>query len=167
MLHGSGLLDGPPEAGVRSLDRRAPAGDRRGVAALLLVDRERVVVKSLSTAEGCADEVAALALSEPLAEYLLRRAGLVLRVSRSSRPTRRRRSGSAASCWAGSRSPTNRQREWSAGHPQVLQDAAAAVSTEVGLRLAKREAARVQDLVSSHNTLHELIASRRAARATC
>jgi len=49
-------------------------------------------------------------------------------------------------------------REWTGDQLRALDNAAAAVSTEVRLRLANREAARVRDLVASHNRVHELIA---------
>ena len=49
------------------------------------------------------------------------------------------------------------ERDWTAANLRALENAAAAVSTEVSLRLANREAARVRDLVASHNRIHELI----------
>src|SRR5205085_4001095 len=50
-------------------------------------------------------------------------------------------------------------REWSEGERESLDDAAAAVATEVRLRLAKHDAARAHELVATHGKVHELIAA--------
>ena len=49
-------------------------------------------------------------------------------------------------------------RRWGEDDRRALDDAAAAVCTEVRLRLAQHEAARVEELVTSDNRVHELIA---------
>jgi diguanylate cyclase (GGDEF)-like protein len=49
-------------------------------------------------------------------------------------------------------------RCWAKEDLQTLDDVAAAVSTEVSLRLARNEVERVHQLVESHNRVHELIA---------
>ncbi len=50
-------------------------------------------------------------------------------------------------------------REWCDADLRMLEDAAAAVSTEVRLRLARHEAARAHELVVTHSKVHELIAA--------
>jgi len=50
-------------------------------------------------------------------------------------------------------------REWNEFDRKALEDAAAAASTEVELRLARAEAGRTHDLVASHSRVHDLIAS--------
>jgi diguanylate cyclase (GGDEF)-like protein len=51
-----------------------------------------------------------------------------------------------------------RDRSWSDEDLQTLDHVAVAVSTEVALRLAKKEVERAHQLVASHNRVHELIA---------
>jgi len=46
---------------------------------------------------------------------------------------------------------------WAPGTAEALQDAAAAVSTEVALRIANHEAEQVQLLVASHYRVHDMI----------
>ncbi|MGZ4679941.1 MAG: putative bifunctional diguanylate cyclase/phosphodiesterase, partial [Ilumatobacteraceae bacterium] len=48
--------------------------------------------------------------------------------------------------------------DWADNDLDALADTAAAVSTEVALRVARSEAKRVNDLVASHNRVHDLIA---------
>jgi diguanylate cyclase (GGDEF)-like protein len=50
------------------------------------------------------------------------------------------------------------RRAWSPEDRRALDAAASAISTEVALRLAKREAERAQQLVVSHANVHDLIA---------
>src|SRR5665213_886393 len=76
VLHGSGLLDGTPQAEFDRWTRAIQAETGAAAAALLLVDYQRVVVKSFASGAECAPETAEIALSEPFAEYMLRRAGL-------------------------------------------------------------------------------------------
>jgi diguanylate cyclase (GGDEF)-like protein len=157
LLQRSRLLDWPPEP---EFDRWTAAVRRdtaAAVAALVLVDATRVVVKSLSTAAGCADEAFEIPLSEPLAEYLIGRAdppglgvGAPVYAERQVSVDGRLLGWMAIAGHPG--------RDWTEPHLRALEDAAAAVSTEVRLRLANQEAARVRDLVASHNRLHELIA---------
>jgi hypothetical protein len=116
-----------------------------------------VVVKSLATAQGCADEASELPLSEPLAEYLLGRAG----GSRScvGTPAYAETQVSVDGRHLGWMAIANRpDGEWREGHLRALDAVAAAVTIEVRLRLANYAATRVGDLVASHNRLHELIA---------
>ncbi len=51
-----------------------------------------------------------------------------------------------------------RDRSWAEEELQTLDHVAVAVSTEVALRLAKKEVERAHQLVASHNRVHELIA---------
>jgi diguanylate cyclase (GGDEF)-like protein len=126
------------------------------VAALVLVDATRVVVKSLSSASGSEEEVSELSLSTPLAEHLM---------GQTEVPA-----CAQAPAYAEAQVLANGQllgwmvladdslREWTEGDLQALEDAATAVSTEIGLRLAHQAATRMGELVASHNRLHELIA---------
>lgn len=50
-------------------------------------------------------------------------------------------------------------REWCDADLRMLEDAAAAVSTEIRLRLARHEVARAHELVATHGKVHELIAA--------
>jgi len=156
VLQRSRLLDLPPES---EFDRWTAALCREtgaAVTALVLVNATQVVVKSLTTANGSAAQPAALALSTPLAEYL---------IGRSDLPT-----GAAAPAYAEAQVVVDGQllgwmvivdepaREWTDRHRQALDDVAAAVSTEIVLRLAHQAATRLREQVASHNRLHELIA---------
>ncbi len=156
VLQRSHLLAWPCEP---ELDRWTVALRREtgaALAALVLVDATRLVVKSLSTASGCAEEVSELSLSTSLPEYL---------IGQTDAPA-----GAAPPAYAEAQVVANGQllgwmvvaddsvREWSEADLQALEDAATAVSTELALRLAHRAATRMRELVASHNRLHELIA---------
>jgi diguanylate cyclase (GGDEF)-like protein len=157
VLERSQLLDWPRE---REFDRLT-AGLRRdtasAVATLLLVDATRVLVKSLSTAAGAAEEVSEVSLSEPMAEYLIGRAGLSM--PDDGVPAYAQAPVSVDGQLLGWLAIVDRSdRDWNEDCLLALEDAAAAVSTQVRLRLATHETARLRDLVASHNRLHELIA---------
>jgi diguanylate cyclase (GGDEF)-like protein len=157
VLQRSRLLDWPPEP---EFDRWTAALRREtdaSVAALVLVDASRVFVKSLATADGCAQTTCELPLSQPLPEYLIGRADPpVTGVGAAAYTEMRVSVDDRLLGWMTIAGPTD--RTWSEGDLRALGDAAVAVSTEVRLRLAHQEAARVGDLVASHNRLHELIA---------
>jgi hypothetical protein len=156
VLQRSQLLDLPSEP---EFDRWTVALRREtgaALAALVLVDATRMVVKSLSIAGGSVQEASELPLSTPLAEYLIGRTDLP--------------ACPAAPAYAEAQVVVNGQllgwmvvadhpvREWSESHLKALEDAATGVSTEVSVRLAHQAATRMQELVASHNRLHELIA---------
>jgi diguanylate cyclase (GGDEF)-like protein len=157
LLQRTGLLDWSTEP---DFDRRTAAlceDTGAAVAALLLLDTGRVFVKSLSTADGAADEASETSLAEPLAEYLLSRAYPPGSGDRT--PAYLEAPISVDGHLLGLMTIADHShREWCGGDLRALEDAAAIVSTEVKLRLADQEAARVRDLVGSHNRLHELIA---------
>jgi diguanylate cyclase (GGDEF)-like protein len=157
LLQRTQLLDGPTEP---DFDRRTTAlceDTGAAVAALLLMDAARVFVKSLSTADGAADEPSETSLAEPLGEYLISRARPS--VSGDGAPAYLEAPISVDGHLLGLMTIADHpHREWSESDLRVLEDAAAIVSTEVKLRLANQEAARVRDLMGSHNRLHELIA---------
>jgi diguanylate cyclase (GGDEF)-like protein len=158
LLRHGGTLSASPDL---ELDRWIGALRRNtgaAIAALCLVDASRRFVKSVSSAEGsAADRVTELAGSESFRSHILGLAyqggsigpgnlyaeapvtvdGLVL-------------GQVAIAAWD--------RRDWAEEDLQALEDAAAAVSTEVALRLATKEAERVQQLVASHNRVHDLIA---------
>jgi diguanylate cyclase (GGDEF)-like protein len=156
ILQRSRALDRPAEPGF---DRWTAALRREtgaAVAALVLVDASFVVVKSLCTASGAAAEASDVPLSTSLAEYLIGRTELPTSV--------------AAPAYAETQVVVDGQplgwvvmadqpaREWSDDHRQALDDAAAAVSAELSLRLADQAAVRLREHAASHNRLHELIA---------
>jgi diguanylate cyclase (GGDEF)-like protein len=156
LLARTGLLDGPPQP---EFDRRTIAlreDTSAAVVAFVLLDAERVLVKSLSTADGVADETSEASPTQPLPEYLIGRADLPASdqgpayVAAPVLVDGQRLGLLAIADRAG--------REWSHSDLRALADAAATVSIEVKLCLANGEAARVRDLVASHNRLHELIA---------
>jgi diguanylate cyclase (GGDEF)-like protein len=157
VLERSRLLDWPPEP---EFDRWTAALRRdagAAVAAFVLVDAARVVVKSLATARGCADTASEVPLAASLKDYLIAVAepdgsddGATVYAETQVLVDGRLLGWMTIANHPG--------REWREGYRRALEDAAAAVSTEIGLRLANKEAARVRDLVASHNRLHELIA---------
>ena len=157
VLRRSGLLDWPPEPEFDRWTAALRQDTGAAVAALVLVDAKRVFVKSLCTADGCAEEASEMPLTEPLADYLIGRADLPL--SGAGAPAYAETPVSVDGRLLGWMTIANHSdREWSECHLRALENAATAVSTEVSLRLANQEAARVRDLVASHNRLHELIA---------
>jgi diguanylate cyclase (GGDEF)-like protein len=157
VLERSGLLGRPPEPEFDRWTAALRSSTGAAVAALMLVGTTRFFVKSLSTADGCAQEMSELALSDPLPDYLI---GLADRsMSAAGTPAYAAAPVSVDGRLLGWLAIVNHaDREWTEGHLRMLEDAATAVSTEVSLRLANEEAARVGDRVASHNRLHELIA---------
>ena len=162
VLRRTGLLDSSPEP---EFDRwtvaLCQAADAT-VAALLLVDTARVFVKSLATADGPSAEAAEVELLEPLGEYLISRAH-PSRSGESPEPDAEPAYAQAEISVDGQllgwvAMANDSQREWTEAQMLALGYAAGAVSTDVKLRLGNYEAARVRDLVESHNALHELIA---------
>jgi diguanylate cyclase (GGDEF)-like protein len=157
VLRRSRLLDGPPEP---EFDRWTAALRRNtdsAVAALVLVDATHVYVKSLTTTDGTALEAFEMPLSAPLPAYLIGQANPP--VSRAGVPAYAETPVAVDGQllgWMAIANPSDRQ--WSEAQLRTLENSASAVSTEVRLRLANHEAARVRDLVASHNRLHELIA---------
>jgi diguanylate cyclase (GGDEF)-like protein len=158
VLRRSQLLDWPPEP---EFDRWTAALRREtdaAAAALVLVDAERVFVKSLATAQGCAEEASEVPLSAPLGDYLI---GFAEPDGSDGGPTAYAETEVYVEGrllgWMTIANPPG--CEWREGYRQALENSAAAVSAEVALRLANQEAARVRDLVASHNRLHELIAA--------
>jgi diguanylate cyclase (GGDEF)-like protein len=157
VLHRSRLLDWPPEAEFDRWTAALRHETDAAVAALVLVDAERVFIKSLATAQGCAEEASEVPLSAPLGDYLIGFAepggsddGTTVYAETQVCVEGRLLGWMTIANHAGC--------EWREGYRRALEDAAAAASAEVGLRLANQEAARVRDLVASHNRLHELIA---------
>ena len=121
------------------------------------MDATCIFVKSLCTADGCASETSEIALSESLADHLIAQAVPAVRCVAS--PAYAEAPVLVNGRLLGWMTIADRpDRAWSEGELLALDDAASAVSTEFSLRLAHQEAARVGDLVASHNRLHELIA---------
>ena len=156
VLQRSRLLDSPAEP---EFDRWTAALLREtgaAVAAFVLVDATRVVVKSLSTVGGPATETAELSLSASLADYLIGRADLPGRAAAPAYlDTPVVVHGQLLGWMAMAGQPAH---EWSERHRRALEDAAAAASGELSLRLAYQAATRLREHAASHNRLHELIA---------
>jgi GAF domain-containing protein len=158
VLRHSRLLDAPPEPEFDRWTAALREDSGATAAALLLVDATQVFVKSLATDSGCAAETANVPLSEPLAEYLIGRADPLAAIYPPCAYAQAPISVDGQLLgWIAL--AENSHRDWSPGDLRALNDAATAVSTEISLRLANREAARVRDFVASHNRVHELIAA--------
>jgi diguanylate cyclase (GGDEF)-like protein len=138
---------------TRSLRRNTAAA----VGALCLADGQRRLVKSVCTVEGSAGRITELAVAESFETYLL---GLAHPVG----PASSERLFAEASVTIGGQvlgqvAMTDwGRRAWTAQDLEALHDTAVAVSTEIALRLAKKEAERVQQVVTSHNKVHDMIA---------
>ena len=156
-LRRSGVLDHSPDP---ELDRWTVALRRStgaAVAALCFLDDSCRLLKSVCTGDGSAAQVSELALSEPLEHHV---AGLV------------RQTGSTGhGGWVYAEAPITvdgqllgqigladgHRRDWTEADLEALADSATAISTAIALRLAKKDAQRVQELVTSHNKVHDLI----------
>jgi len=157
VLQRAGLLDQPPDSEFDRLTGALALAASAPVAALLLIDADRIFVKSLCTADGPADEAFEIPLAEPLAEYLLNRAAVL--VPAGVEPAHAQAQVLVDGQVLGLMEIVDEpHRMWSEDDLRALESAAAGASTEVMLRLANLEAARIRDLVASHNRLHELIA---------
>jgi diguanylate cyclase (GGDEF)-like protein len=156
VLQRSRLLESTSEAEFDRWTAALRRQTRAAVAALVLVDATRVLVKSLSTASGPAPEASELPLSAPLAEHLIRLADL----PEASGPIAYAEAPVFVSGQLlGWMVVADHDVEvWSESQRCALDNAAAAVATEMGLRLANHAATRMRELVASHNRLHELIA---------
>jgi diguanylate cyclase (GGDEF)-like protein len=157
ILERAQLFDRPPEPELDRWTALLRVDTNAAVAALVLVDATRMLIKSVATAERCAPDTRMIALSEPLAEFLL---GLVGSPGADDAPP------------AYAQEPVsvegqllgwmvivdNAGRVWAEGDLRALEGLAAAVSTELKLRLANQEASRFRNLVDSQNRVHRLIA---------
>jgi diguanylate cyclase (GGDEF)-like protein len=157
VLNRSCLLDSGPEPDFDRWTLAVRRGTGAAVAALSFVDATRVFVKSLCTERGLSEEASEIPLSGSLREYFIGRADPPGPGDGTHAYAEAPISldGQVLGSMSIVGSPVG---EWGAEELQALDDAAAAVSTEVKLRLATEEAARVQELVASHNRVHELIA---------
>jgi diguanylate cyclase (GGDEF)-like protein len=152
-LQASGVLDSAPDP---ELDRWTAALRRNSgadVAAICFLDASRRLVKSVYPVAGTAGEVSVIALSESFLD-LAKRAGYADAGSvYAEAPIMVVGHLLGHACIA-----ANGRNEWRAEDLQALADSATAVSTALELRLARKEAERVQLLVASHNKVHDLIA---------
>jgi diguanylate cyclase (GGDEF)-like protein len=143
VMRRSGLLDRGPEP---EFDRWTVALRREtgaAMAALSLLGPTQSFLKSFCTASGAAEEPEGVQPLESVSGY-----GAYLEAPVA-----------VDGQILGSVSISDHvPRHWEESDLRALEDAAAAVSTEVRLRLAKEEAARVHELVASHQRVHELIA---------
>ena len=151
------LIDSPPEA---ELDRWTALARRitgAAVSALLVEAGDRLVVKSLAGSGGAADRVFELAAGDSVAACLCDLADV--RAAEGPVPSYAQAPvyvGERMLGWLAIADPAG--REWGQDELRALHDVAAAVSVELRLRLAQREAGRVRDLLASNNAVHQLIA---------
>ena len=151
------LLDRPPQPELDRWTATLREDTAAAAAALVLVDATRMFIKSVATAEGCAEETHTLAISEPLADYLLALAGLP--AGDDAQPAYAQAAVLVDDQLLGWMAIADHGgREWDDAQLRALDDVAAAVSTEVMLRLANQEASRFRNIVESQNRVHELIA---------
>jgi len=144
----------------REFDRWTTALRRNSgatVAAICFFDGSRRLIKSIATVEGSAELVTELAPDDSLETY-------VVGLANSSAPT------AGTSLYADSPitivgqivgrvgMAVHGRDHWAVDDLQSLEDITVAVSGVVALRLANREAERVDRLVASHNMVQDLIA---------
>ena len=153
----SGVLDASPDP---ELDRWTAALRRHTgsvVGAVCLVDASHRFVKSVSTDAGSTDLVIALAPSDSLESYIVSLARSIGATDQgvvyAEAPVSVSGQVMGQVCIA-----RYGHDSWADEHLDALADAAAVVSTEVALRLARVGAKRVHELVASHNRVHDLIA---------
>ena len=153
----SGLLDASPDL---EFDRWTAALRRHTgsvVGAVCLMDGSHRFVKSVSTDAGSTDLVVALAPSDSLERYIV---GLAESIGTTDRGVVYAEAPISVSGQEMGQVCIARYGHdgWVDKHLDALTATAAAVSTEVALRLARVEAKRVHQLVASHNKVHDLIA---------
>jgi diguanylate cyclase (GGDEF)-like protein len=157
MIRDRGMLDGPHDPVFDRLTRALRRNTGAVVAGLCLVDAAREWVESVCTVDGTVTRVSEPAVSESFELYLLAVAVLD-GASDASRlfvgapvTIGERVVGQVGIAATG-------VRAWAEADLEALHDTADAVSTELSLRLAKKEAEQVHLLVASHNKVHEMIA---------
>jgi diguanylate cyclase (GGDEF)-like protein len=164
------IADGTPAAFARSrlsgfaaepeLDRwtgKLLACADVAVAAFSVLEAGHVRVRSLSTREDLRGDSVREALSEQLEEALIARAESA--ASSEPQPACLVAPVTASGDLVGWLSITDHVgRAWNDQERQILQLAAAATGADVELGLARDAAARAQELVVSHNRVHDLIA---------
>ncbi len=124
-------------------------------AALSLVDGARQVIRMVGTAAGSPQPVCELTSSVSLADYLL---GPTPASQHDSREAFAEVPVVLAGKVIGHLAIADPQRNtWSVEDLSVLGDSATGVATELERRLARAEVVRVQELVTSHNRVHDMI----------
>lgn len=126
-------------------------------AALSLVDGARQIIRVVGEAAGSPRPVSELTSSVSLADYLL---GPTPTAHHDSREAFAEVPVVLAGKVIGHLGIADPQRNtWSVEDLSVLGDAATGVATELERRLARAEVVRVQELVTSHNRVHDMIGS--------
>jgi diguanylate cyclase (GGDEF)-like protein len=157
MLRSAGVLDRSPDPEFDRLTTALLRNAGATVAVLSFLDASCLLLKSVSTVDGPAGHVSELRLARSLERHAL---GIG------------QRAGSTETGGLYAEAPItvdgqllgqiaiadHARAEWAEADLEALGDTATAVSTTLALRLAKKEAERVQQLVASHNTVHDLIA---------
>jgi diguanylate cyclase (GGDEF)-like protein len=156
ILERSGLLEpgGEPELDRWTTELRRDVGAAIAVCALL--GEQRTVIKSVSRADGGSEEPVELARGESVERHLARGATASGSVDGPSYIEAPITVGEQAVGTVGALE--HGRRAWSERDRAAVENAAAAISTEIALRLSRTETARVRDLVASHSRVHDLIA---------
>ena len=125
--------------------------------ALSLVRGPRQIVRVVGEASGAPERVSELSSSVPLEQFVL---GGTPRPAGDGRGAFAEVPISVAGRQVGQLAMTDPMRaSWSADDLAALSDAAAGVATELERRLACAQVVRVQELVTSHNRVHDMIAN--------
>ena len=156
ILERSGLLEpgGEPELDRWTTELRRDVGAAIAVCALL--GEQRTVIKSVSRADGGSEEPVELARGESVERHLARGATASGSVDGPSYIEAPITVGEQVVGTVGALE--HGRRAWSERDRAAVENAAAAISTEIALRLSRTETARVRDLVASHSRVHDLIA---------
>lgn len=130
--------------------------------ALSLVRGPRQIVRLVGEARGAAERVCEVSSAVPLEDYLL---GTAVPHPGDARGAFAEVQVTVGGKVIGQLAMTDAMRaSWSADDLAALGDAAAGVATELERRLARAQVVRVQELVTSHNRVHDMIANGAALR---
>jgi diguanylate cyclase (GGDEF)-like protein len=125
--------------------------------ALSLIRGPRQIIRMVGEAGGATERVCEVSSAVPLADYLL---GASVAYPGDGRGAFAEVQVTVTGKVIGQLAMTDPLRpSWSADDLAALCDAAAAVATELERRLACAQVVRVQELVTSHNRVHDMIAS--------
>jgi len=154
-LRDRGVLDLDPDPAIDRCVRALRRSSGAAVAALAVCDVAGPFVKSISADGGPMTPPGRLGPAESLESHLL---GL-LGVPGPAGPRYAQAPIVSGDHVVGQVAIAGPDRgAWPPDAVEALQDAAATVSTQLSLRLAKAEIERVQELVSSHHHVHDMIA---------
>jgi diguanylate cyclase (GGDEF)-like protein len=157
LLGEGGVLDFLTDPALDRWTRALVRNTGAAVAGLCLSDMSHRFVKGASALGGAVNRVTELTTSSSLETYLT---GLVIQVG----PTESQRLYVEAPVVVAGQQigqvgiADHSRRAWTDADLQALDDTAAAVSTELALRLSSKQAERVHQLMTSHSQIHYMIA---------